>query len=89
MTWITSAISAVRQRLGVSASPASFRSRRSKLTYGPATPAETRAKRNALLLSDIEILRAELRQAEKSHKRRTHIQRQIYSARHEILRVGR
>lgn len=88
MKWITSAISAVRQRLGASASPAHFRSKRRADICGPVTPAETRAKRNALLLSDIEILRAELRQAEKSHKRRTHIQRQIYSARHEILRNG-
>jgi len=88
MKWITSAISAVRQRLGASASPASFQSKRRADICGPVTPAETRAKRNALLLSDIEILRAELKQAEKSHKRRTHIQRQIYSARHEILRNG-
>lgn len=88
MTWITTAISAVRQRLGVSASPVHCRSKRRAGIYGPATPAETRAKRNVLLLSDIEILRAELRLAEKNHKRRTHIQRQIYSARHEILRNG-
>lgn len=47
---------------------ASIASRRSKATFGPATPTETRRKQDALRLWRLEILAHEIRQARKAHR---------------------
>jgi len=86
MTWITSAISAVRQRLGASASPASFQSKRRAGISGPVTPAVTRQRQDALKLYRRECLIADLKRLHKNDPRRGKLRREICSLTNEAMK---